>query len=287
MTLVTALCQTFQLIEGESTIAAAFIDQASIAVGTNTGSFYAAEGDQGRALSFLSEEAMMRRLTNPDSPVHAFSGAEIRRLPAGQGALIAIAGPRFVPFPMNGQYSPQVSSTLALARRIESLEHRLAERRKTMLRCARCIMPETVPFIKYGQDGVCNYCNNYNSRPVKGRNALGKELAEFRSENGHPDCLVAFSGGRDSSYGLHILRTEFGMNPIAYTYDWGMVTDIARRNQARLCGKLGIEHVWVSADIQAKRRNIRKNVEAWLKRPHLGMIPHFHGRRQAFFLVRE
>ena len=49
-----------------------------------------------------------------------------------------------------------------------------------------------------------------------------------------------------------------GLNPIAYTYDWGMVTDIARRNQARLVGKLGVEHIIVSADITLKRNNIRK-----------------------------
>ena len=63
------------------------------------------------------------------------------------------------------------------------------------------------------------------------------------------------------------------MNPIAYTYDWGMITDLARRNVARLCGKLGIENILVSADIRVKRRNIRLNLESWLKKPKLGMIP--------------
>ena len=189
---------------------------------------------------------------------------------------------------MNGQYSPQVSSTLALARRSKSLEHRLAERRKTMLRCARCIMPETVPFIKYGQDGVCNYCNNYKSRPLKGRNALGKEFAEFRSENGHPDCLVAFSGGRDSSYGLHILRTAVdGIKCIAYTYDWGMVTDIARRNQARLCGKFGDGTHFGSPRISRRSVATFGRMSKLGSRGHIWNDSHFHGRRQAFFLVRE
>ena len=49
------------------------------------------------------------------------------------------------------------------------------------------------------------------------------------------------------------------MNPIAITYDWGMVTDLARRNQARICGALGIEHVIVAADIP-KREVILKNI---------------------------
>ena len=75
------------------------------------------------------------------------------------------------------------------------------------------------------------------------------------------------------------------MNPVAYTYDWGMVTDLARRNQARLCSQLGVEHIWVSADIKQKRRNVRKNVEAWLKRPELGMVPLFMAGDKQFMLI--
>jgi len=74
------------------------------------------------------------------------------------------------------------------------------------------------------------------------------------------------------------------MNPISYSYDWGMITDLARRNQSRSCGKLGIEHILVSADIHKKRRNIRKNVLSWLRRPNLGTVPLFMaGDKQYFY----
>jgi hypothetical protein len=78
------------------------------------------------------------------------------------------------------------------------------------------------------------------------------------------------------------------MNPVAYTYDWGMVTDLARRNISRICGKLGVEHILVSADITKKREYIRKNVAAWLKRPHLGLIPLFMaGDKQYFYFLQK
>jgi hypothetical protein len=67
-----------------------------------------------------------------------------------------------------------------------------------------------------------------------------------------------------------------------------MVTDLARRNIARVCGKLGIENIIVSADIHKKRENIRMNVEAWLKKPQLGMIPLFMaGDKQFFYYVNQ
>lgn len=144
-----------------------------------------------------------------------------------------------------------------------------------MKRCARCILPETMPFIKFNKEGVCNYCLNYKKIEVKGEEALEVFASQYRSKSGKPDCVVSFSGGRDSSYGLHYMKKVLQMNPIAFTYDWGMVADIGRRNQARMVGRLGVEHVIVAANIPKKRKYIRENIRAWLKRPHLGMVPLF------------
>ena len=93
----------------------------------------------------------------------------------------------------------------------------------------------------------------------------------YRRAHGN-DCIVPFSGGRDSCYGLHLVVNELKMKPVTYTYDWGMVTDLGRRNISRMCAELGVENIIVADDIQKKRDNIRKNLKAWLKRPDLGMI---------------
>ena len=73
------------------------------------------------------------------------------------------------------------------------------------------------------------------------------------------------------------------MNPIAYTYDWGMVTDLGRRNISRMCSQLGIENIIIAADIQKKREYIKKNIRAWLKSPHLGMVSIFTAGDKHFF----
>ena len=71
------------------------------------------------------------------------------------------------------------------------------------------------------------------------------------------------------------------------TYDLGMVTDLARRNIARICGTLGVENIIVAADIHWKRENIKKNIIALLKSPELGMIPLFMAGDKYFFCVRN
>ena len=83
---------------------------------------------------------------------------------------------------------------------------------------------------------------------------------------------MPFSGGRDSCYSLHLIVKELNLRPVTYTYDWGMVTDLGRRNISRMCSELGVENIIVAADISLKRKNIRMNLEAWLKAPNLGMM---------------
>jgi hypothetical protein len=139
-------------------------------------------------------------------------------------------------------------------------------------RCTRCILTETMPYIVFDESGVCNYCKNYqprnNPRPVDELMAL----VEPYRRKGEPDCIVPFSGGRDSCWALHLIARDLGMRPVAYTYDWGMVTDLGRRNISRMCAALGVENIIIADDIGKKRDYIATNLAAWLRAPNLGMI---------------
>jgi uncharacterized protein (TIRG00374 family) len=145
----------------------------------------------------------------------------------------------------------------------------------SLRRCTKCILPETMPFITFDADGVCSYCRHHRPLEYKGVDALRAEADRVRRSGNAPECVVGVSGGRDSLYALHYVKKVLGLNAVAYTYDWGMVTDLARRNISRICSRLGVEHILVSADIERKRRYISRNVGAWLKKPELGLIPLF------------
>ncbi len=168
-----------------------------------------------------------------------------------------------------------------------SLYERASARIHSLRRCTRCVLPETMPFIHFDPEGVCNYCKNYAQITYQGADVLKKKLNDLASA-GPSRFVVCLSGGRDSSYGLHYFKKILGLDVVAYSYDWGMVTDLARRNQARMCGNLGVEHILVSADIKKKRNNIRLNVLAWLQKPDLGTIPLFMaGDKQYFYYANE
>jgi len=139
-------------------------------------------------------------------------------------------------------------------------------------RCTKCVLPETMPYISFDDQGVCNYCKNYKLRNnPKPKEELFGLVERYRGAKG-ADCIVPFSGGRDSCWALHLIVKELKLKPITYTYDWGMVTDLGRRNISRMCAQLGVENIIVADDISKKRHNIAMNLRAWLKSPHLGMI---------------
>jgi glutamine---fructose-6-phosphate transaminase (isomerizing) len=151
-------------------------------------------------------------------------------------------------------------------------------------RCAKCILPETFPFIRFDETGTCNYCGNYRLKnQPKPLQAFIDMVAPYRSGNEEPDCIIPLSGGRDSTFTLHMAKNVLGLNPMAFTYDWGMVTDLARRNIARVCGKLAVENIIVAADIRKKRKYINRNIAAWLKKPDLGLVPLFMAGDKYFF----
>jgi glutamine---fructose-6-phosphate transaminase (isomerizing) len=177
---------------------------------------------------------------------------------------------------------PRSAAPLDLAGLAQSYPY--VSMRDRLRRCTQCVLPETMPFIDFDERGICVLCRTRGAlAPAHGHAALEQLVAPYRRSDGRPDCIVGVSGGRDSIFGLHYLKRVLGLNPVAYTYDWGMVTDLARRNTARICGKLGIEHILVSADIPQKRAYIRANVEAWLARPSLGTVPLFMAGDKAYF----
>ena len=289
--LIEAARRTFETIEGSASLSMFFDVLPCLLLATNTGSLFTLRDGPGTFVAFASERFILQGLAESEELERRFGPLRLEQVRAGHALAIHLdprerAAEPIVPFALsrgdaarlNGVFAAGASEPRDRARVID-----LTRRASGLRRCKRCILPETYPFMDFDAEGVCRYCRNWRRIQVKGPEALRQALEPYRSSDGSPDVIVAFSGGRDSSYGLHYVKKVLGMNPVAFTYDWGMVTDLARRNQARLCGKLGVEHILRSADIAKKRRYVRKNVEAWLKQPELGMVTLFTAGDKEFY----
>jgi asparagine synthetase B (glutamine-hydrolysing) len=280
--LAAATVRTFGEIFGAASIGVVFDELDDLLLATNTGSLHYVVNANRTFFAFASERFILHTLIERTGLESVAGELPIRQLEAFQGLVVSMRdlGTHGFPLkPKNGEL-PRA----AVSKRAKALPITNHLRTPDQLRrCTKCILPESYPFMTFDAEGVCGYCRRWRPIQVKGREALEKAVEPYRSKDGSPDVIVAFSGGRDSTYGLHYVKKELGMHPVAFTYDWGMVTDLARRNQARICGKLGVEHILRSADIQKKRRYIRKNVEAWLRKPELGMVTLFTAGDKHFY----
>jgi glucosamine--fructose-6-phosphate aminotransferase (isomerizing) len=278
------LQDTFAEIIGAASIAVFPADSEDLLLATNNGSLYFAWDRLNRFFVFSSELYILTQFIESSglAPKNEWTTQHL----APQTAVVL----NLSSLERNLVRLAEAGSTGAtpvqrLPRSLELVDssQSYVEARRRMKRCSKCILPETMPFIEFDGAGVCNYCRSHKPSVLAGEDALMALANKYRRTDGRPDCILAFSGGRDSSYGLHYMKTVLKLNPVAYTYDWGMVTDLARRNISRMCGKLGVEHILVSADIKQKRKNIRKNVMAWCKKPDLGTVPLFMAGDKAYF----
>lgn len=88
------------------------------------------------------------------------------------------------------------------------------------------------PTIRFDEEGVCDACraNELKTNTINwdDRERELRELCDrHRRTDGQYDCLVPGSGGKDSFFAAHILRTKYGMHPLTVTWaphiytDWG------------------------------------------------------------------
>jgi len=86
--------------------------------------------------------------------------------------------------------------------------------------------------IHFDEEGICDACRfadrKHNTIDWVDREKRLRELCDMhRKHDGSYDCIVPGSGGKDSFYASHILKTRYGMHPLTVTWaphvytEWG------------------------------------------------------------------
>jgi hypothetical protein len=115
--------------------------------------------------------------------------------------------------------------------------------------CTRCVLPDTFPGISFNEGGECNYCQEapsvasaqerFDSLRVKMSEAIEAKRVNARDY----DCIVAYSGGKDSTFTLKLLQQVYGLRCLAVTVDNGFMSDQARKNCDVVTTALGVDYV--------------------------------------------
>ena len=114
--------------------------------------------------------------------------------------------------------------------------------------CSRCIYNDSIPYITFNSNGVCNYCLQHDylesEYPTgdKGWKIL-KGIANKIKRDGKNkpyDVVIGVSGGCDSSYMVYLAK-ELGLRPLAAHFDNTWNSKIAVENIHNVLNSLEVD----------------------------------------------
>ena len=252
--LAAATRRAFAEIQGAATIAFLFDALDVLLLATNTGSLHSIRNERNTFFAFASERFILQRLAGELGLERRLGTVRIESIPAFQARVVSLRDLSTEAFSMAAVNAPAQLPGPNGARPPSITDH--TKTPANLRRCKR-ILPG-YPFMKFDENGVCTYCRRWRPIQQRGGGAAARGRA-LRSQDGSPDVIVAFSGSRDSSYGLHYVKKVLGMNRWR-SPTTGNGDGLGRKGQARVCGKLGVEHIIRSANMASKRPSSRKNV---------------------------
>ena len=123
---------------------------------------------------------------------------------------------------------------------------------KDLILCSNCILPETFPGIKFDEYGVCKYCNQEKKKNTNLHEKKEEYLKRFdnlikdeRDKAPVYDALMAYSGGKDSSYTLKLLKEKYDLRILALTFDNHFVSKGAIENINNVTNSLGVDSITI------------------------------------------
>ncbi|MDD4957266.1 MAG: hypothetical protein PHH49_08700 [Candidatus Omnitrophica bacterium] len=139
--------------------------------------------------------------------------------------------------------------------------------RERVNRCAVCVLPENFPNVSFSPSGVCSLCQER----VKDKGALARILKTEKKRLGDTinglkgrssyDVLLCYSGGKDSTYTLELLRRRYGLKVLAFTFDNGFLASGARRNIEVVTDALDVDHIWFKPSPRLLKGLFRRTME--------------------------
>ncbi|MFZ4801953.1 MAG: N-acetyl sugar amidotransferase [Chlorobium sp.] len=131
-----------------------------------------------------------------------------------------------------------------------------------MKRCTLCGMPETYETIEFDESGICNICRQQEFKQgkidwVARKKILDELVAENRGKYDY-DCIVPFSGGKDSTFTLYYLMKEYKLKPLVVQFNHGFMRPTLLSNNQRTFKALGVDVISFTPNWKVVKRLMRE-----------------------------
>ena len=127
-------------------------------------------------------------------------------------------------------------------------------------------MPDTAETLTFDDNGICSVCNQIKNKQeidwVLRSRDLDKLLKKYKSKKDKYDCIVTFSGGKDSTFALWYLVTQKKVNPLVVRFDHNFLRPTVQKNTQKTLTKLKVDFI----DFKPNFEIIKKTMLESLKR---------------------
>lgn len=135
---------------------------------------------------------------------------------------------------------------------------------KDLVYCVRCCMPSSNEGIKFDEMGFCQACVSAEQKMHIDWKAKEKQLTEllehYKSLNNDYDCIVPISGGKDSTFQLHVITQIYKMKPLAVTFSHNWYTETGKYNLTNALEKFDVDHIQFTPNRNLINRLARKSL---------------------------
>ncbi|MFX1295842.1 MAG: hypothetical protein ACFFD2_13445, partial [Promethearchaeota archaeon] len=126
--------------------------------------------------------------------------------------------------------------------------------------CGKCILPAGFLGVQLDSNGLCGFCTDPNHKNINwSRTVIGKHrrkqavcdwnmvVADMKNNHGKVkyDCVLGYSGGKDSTALVDYLVHDLGVNPLLVTCDSGFMTKIAKDNITDTLQRVKVDHIFI------------------------------------------
>lgn len=114
--------------------------------------------------------------------------------------------------------------------------------------CTRCCLPATAEGLAFDEMGICQPCRSSEQKIhinwIEREKALKAILEKYKGvgPSGY-DCIVPISGGKDSTFQLHILTKVYGLKCLAVTFSHNWYTETGKFNLQLCLDKFNVDHI--------------------------------------------
>ena len=113
--------------------------------------------------------------------------------------------------------------------------------------CTRCCQPETMEGISFDELGICTSCRSSEEKMDinwKDKNKELKNILRSYHQKNYYDCLLPFSGGKDSTFQAHMLTKIYKAHPLVVTHGTNWMSLTGRYNLANSLNRFDLDHLF-------------------------------------------